>query len=543
MELRKYQREAIDALYSYWDANTGNPLIVLPTGTGKSLVIAKFIEGATRAWPETRILICTHVKELVGQNYNEFMLLMPFSDTGIYSAGLGRKDKQNQILFCGIQSVYKKAYELQRCDILFIDESHTIPPEGEGMWLSFIADLKTINPSMKVIGLTATDYRLDSGNLTGNGIFHDVCYRYDVLRALEEGYLCPVIPKNMVTQYDVSQVGKRGGEYIAGELERAVNIDALTISAINEIEVYGAERKSWLIFASGNKHAAAIHAELQLRGYSGACVTQDTERAVRDRAVIDIKSGAIRYIVNNKIFTTGFNAPNIDLIADLGPTQSAGLHVQKVGRGMRNWPGKVNCLLLDFARNVFRHGPIDRIKGRDKRGGGDGDAPVKVCEECHCVCFAGCRVCPDCGAEFPESELKIDAVSVSAPIVSTQIEPEWHDVLVTSYGFHQKAGGKPVMRVTHSTMNGKFMEWICFEHTGFAREKACAWHKLRSMEPVPNNVMDALGLKYKETKRVCVRPQKDNPKYFEVMAAEIGGEEVIEVPIAVENIEDWEIRL
>ena len=518
LELRYYQREAIDSIYKYFElGNTGNPGIVLPTGTGKSLVMAKFIEEATASWPDTRIIVSTHVKELVEQDYLEFIELCPFANAGIYSAGLKRRDTDNQILFAGIQSVYKKAYELQRCDLLIIDEAHTVPPEGEGRWRTFIDDMLKINPDMKIIWLTATDYRMTTGLLTDGDIFTDVCYEYPLLQAIKDGYLAPVVPKNMATKYDLSNVGIRGGEYIAGELEKAFDIDEKTKAALDEVEAYGATRKKWLIFAAGNQHAEHIHIELQRRGYLGVCVTQDTPNHIRDKAVEDLRAGLIKYIVNNRIFTTGFNDKGIDLIADFGGTKSPGIHVQKMGRGMRCLGidihesilnGKSDCLVLDFAGNIVFHGPLDQIKGRSKKKGVGGDAPVKVCPECAELCFAGIRVCFNCGHQFPQPEIKIRSSSYDAPILSSQIEPEWLEVLNVDYGFHQKEGKPPTLRVTYTTAGKQVREWVCFGHTNeFARGKAAKWHKVRHPNhPVPSDVNMALEYVYPAPYRISVIP-------------------------------------
>lgn len=535
LELRLYQREAIESLYNYFGINTGNPLIVLPTGTGKSLVIADFVRGAIEAWPSTRILVGCHVKELVGQNYAEFMGILPFADAGLHSAGLKRRDKENQILFFGIQSAYRKAYEFQRCDLLLIDEAHTIPPDGDGMWRTFIDELKRINPDMKIVGLTATDYRMASGLLTSGDIFTDVCYEYPLGRALKENYLSPVIPKGMATKYDLSSVGTRGGEYIAGELEKAMDIDTKTLSAIDEIEAYGYGRKSWLVFASGNDHARHIHEELARRGYKGAVVTQETERAERDQAVRDIKSGNIRYLVNNKIFTTGFNAPNIDLIADLGPTKSPGLHVQKMGRGMRLYDGKQDCLVLDFAGNVELHGPLDQIRGRNKSKG-DGDAPIKVCPECHTLCFAGLRKCFKCGYEFPFDGPSINGTSGDAALLSDQIQPEWRDVLDISYKHNKKEGKQyATMLVTYTTIQGRVFEAVCFDHPigNFARRKAEAWHVAMGHPlAAPSSVKDALEYVYRKPTRILVGKDGkwDRILEYDFATVEVVKEESFEIP-------------
>lgn len=115
IRLRDYQQSAIEAIYGYFGRHDGNPLAVLPTGTGKGFVIAAFVARAIRDWPDTRVLIVTHVKELIAQNYGEMLRLWPDAPAGIYSAGLNKRDLHAQILFAGIQSVHKRAYDIQRC--------------------------------------------------------------------------------------------------------------------------------------------------------------------------------------------------------------------------------------------------------------------------------------------------------------------------------------------------------------------------------------------------------------------------------------------
>lgn len=558
MELRYYQRASIDSLYTYFQTNIGNPVVVLPTGTGKSLVLSGFINEAIQAWPETRIVVATHVAELVEQDYLEYVTLSPFANAGLYSAGLGRRDTKNQTLFVGIQSVYNKAHKIGHVDLLMVDEAQTIPQEGDGMWRKFIAALLEINPYMKVVGLTATDYRMSSGLITTgeNRIFTDVCYEYPLLQAIKDGYLCPIIPSNMATRYDIESLGA-GKEYTEKELDRVFNIDGLTSAALDEVEAFGKDRKSWLIFGASNAHAKAIHAELQRRGYKGACVTQDTPPAERDQAAKDIKSGSIRYLVNNKIFTTGFNCKSIDLIADFGKTKSPGLHVQKLGRGTRCIGanihesienGKADCLLLDFARNVDFHGALDQIRGRDKTKG-SGEAPMKICPgllpdkiPCGEVLFAGIRICFNCGHEFPmDSELDIRTSGGSAAVLSTQIEPEWHHVVAMDVALHRKRGAPdapPTMRVTYLTLGGRFSEYICFEHSGYAHKKAVSWwRKCGIAALMPRTVESAIEFNYPVPTRISVLP---DGKYWRIVDRDFSappdevlihnGEEYYEIP-------------
>jgi len=514
ISLRPYQQESIDALYAYFAKHDGNPLIVLPTGTGKSVVLSEFIRGAYEAWPDTRVVMLTHVRELIQQNFATLIRNWPAAPAGIYSAGLGRKDIHAAIICAGIQSIYKNAYKVQRCDLCIVDEAHLIPRDTETMYGKFLAELKSINPHMKIIGLTATPFRMDSGMLhKGKGaLFTDIAYEMSILEAIQRGYLTEVIPKDTKTKLDVSGVGTRGGEFIAGELERAVDIEPVTAAAVQEIIAYGTApanpRGSWLIFCAGVDHALHVRDAVRAAGFTAETVTGETPAAERDSIIRDFKAGRIRCLTNMSVLTTGFDAPGVDLIGMLRPTKSAGLFVQMIGRGTRLAEGKDNCLLLDFAGNTHRHGPVDRIKvGAPGEGGGE--APIKTCPECFTICYAGVRNCPECDFEFPEPEIKLAPKAATNAVLSTQIESEWVKVDDVSYHRHEKPGKPASMRVEYHSGYTVHREWICLEHSGFARQKACAWWSKRSNIPVPSSVNDALGLVDGLPKpgRIAIRPQ------------------------------------
>ena len=404
IQLRPYQSAAIEAIYGYFGRQIGNPLVVLPTGTGKAICIAAFMKRAIGDWSDTRILIVTHVKELIAQNYGELIRLWPGAPAGIYSAGLNKRDLHAQILFAGIQSIHKRAYDIQRCDLALIDEAHLIPRTSNTMYRRFLGELATINPHLKTIGFTATPYRLDSGMLhEGDGaLFTDIAYEAGVAEMIAQGYLCEVMPKRTETQLDTSGVGSRGGEFIAGQLEAAIDVEAVTEAAVDEIVRHGGDRGSWLVFCAGVRHAEHVRDAIKGRGFSCEAILGETASAERDRVIAAFKRGDIRCLTNANVLTTGFNAPGVDLIAMLRPTKSVGLYVQMIGRGTRLANGKDNCLVLDFAGNVERHGPIDRIDGRKrKKDDEEGTAPVKACPDCQTIVHASTRLCPTCGHAFP----------------------------------------------------------------------------------------------------------------------------------------------
>ena len=492
--LRPYQQEAIDAIYAYFEDHKGNPLIVIPTAGGKALVLAAFSEGVLKTWPDQRILAVTHVRELIAQNHAEMIGLWPEAPAGIYSAGLGRREADARILFAGIQSVHRKAAEIGHCDLVLIDEAHLIPTASATMYRRFLDELTAINPKLKVIGFTATPYRLDSGMLhEGEGaLFTDIAYEISVRGLIDQGYLCPLVSKQPKTKLDVAGVGSRGGEFIASELQAAVDQEVITRAAVSEIIAYGEDRKSWLAFCSGVDHARHVAEEFRSRGISCETIFGDTPKDERDGIIAAFKRQEIRALASMGVLTTGFNAPAVDLIAMLRPTKSAGLYVQMAGRGTRLAPGKENCLVLDFAGNVSRHGPIDLVEPRKPGGGGGGEAPTKVCPECESILPIAASECPDCGYEFPSPEVKIAPTASTLAILSGKRD-RWVEVTSVTYRKHTKQGSPPSMRVEYHCGLAIHREWVCFEHQGYARLKAEGWWQRRSAAPLPATVDEAIS--------------------------------------------------
>ena len=482
MKLRHYQKSAIEKILDYVSCGKEKGILVIPTGCGKSLIISELCRTIIADCPYVRIAVCTHSQELVKQDYDEILEIWPECPAGIYSSGLKRKEAHKQILFCGIQSVYSKAMQLGHIDLIIVDEAHTISRKSDSMWGQFFADAEAINPNVQIMGLTATDYRLDSGNLVPN-TFNGIAYEYSVLDAIKDGYLCEIVSAKVETHLKTNGVHKRGGEYVAGELERAVDVDHLTLACCQEIVSFGANRRSWIVFAAGNAHAQHITDTLISMGIYAKCVTEATPKAERKQIVEDHKAGRLKCLVNNMIFTTGYNNKMLDMIACMRPTQSEGLWVQICGRGMRLFDGKENCLLLDFGRNLDRHGPIDKIRGKDvNESSGEGEAPLKQCPACFEPVYAAVRTCPACGFEFPANEIDLTTKASDAAVFSTQIVAQDYNVLSVQYKRHAGKDGKPdSMMVVYNTLSGQIREWVFFDHQigSIPRKKAETWAKNR----------------------------------------------------------------
>ncbi len=474
LELRPYQRAAIDGLYNYWSDKKGdNPIIVAPTGSGKSLIIAHLIKDAM-SYPGTRVLMLTHVKELLEQNASELVALYPDADVGFYSASLKKKVLRKPITFAGIQSIHKKAYQIVPApDLVIVDEAHLIPKTDGTRYNKFLSDLRICNRGVKVVGLTATPYRLDSGWLHegDNAIFDGIAYDIPVADLMEQGFLAPVISKSGVKTIDLSNVGKRGGEYIESELAKAASDPELVTETVAEIVRYGAERKAWLVFACGVNHAELLRAEFETHGIEADVVTGANGMSARAEKIDRFRRGGSKCLINVNVLTTGFNVPHVDLVAIVRATESTGLYIQIVGRGTRIAPGKENCLVLDYGDNVMRHGFIDQIKPKIKGRTEDGQAPVKKCPECLTVNHAAVRVCIECGHEFPPPQFNHGTKAYSGAMISTQVEAEWVDVDDVGYSRWRKEGKPDSIRVTYYCGLIKVSEWLCPDHGGYAAER------------------------------------------------------------------------
>jgi len=507
IELRKYQEEAIAAIFDYWKKGGGNPLVEMATGTGKSMVIAKLVRDCLERYPTMRVLMLTHVKELVAQNFTALKRVWPDAPAGIYSASMRKRDCYSRIVFASIQSVFKKSKALGARHLILIDESHLVSTKDDGMYRRLLDGLHNTCPDARVVGFTATPYRLDSGRLDVGEVrlFDKIVYSYSIARGIEEGYLSPLRSRASMTEIDVKEVAKRGGEFLPASLE--VASDKITASAVKEIMAFGQGRKSWLIFCAGVSHAEHVRDALRGAGVRCETVIGLTQSGERDSIIRRFKAGEIQALTNANILTTGFDAPNVDLVVMLRPTLSTGLYVQMVGRGTRLAAGKEDCLILDFAGNIRRHGPVDTIsikprkKGKEVEGRVDvADIRAKTCPNCQELCAVNARFCKGCGHEWPvdETPKHEERAEAEVGILSSEQVPV-PKLPVATWGHHihyRYDNASCSLRVTYQAGVGIYNEWVCFEHEGYSGLKAKEWWRLHGGQlPIPKTVQEARARK------------------------------------------------
>lgn len=482
LKLREYQHEASDALINSLSNRDCNPLVVAPTGSGKSILIAEFCRRVLALNKNARILIVQHRKELIQQNFDKLVRLINGSASiGIYSAALGSKQLGKHITCAGIASIYRNSFKLQKIDFIIIDEAHLLPSDGEGMYQTLIADLRKRSNDLRVVGFTATPFRMKSGSLIGEDtIFNSIAYDISMTRLIREGFLSPLVSKASQKAPDISSVQISKGEYKTGDLEKVYSNVALFEATLSELRKYASDRKRILIFCSSVKHSEEFSLFLREKGELAESIVGKSDPLFRAEIIAKFREGRIRVLCNVDVLTTGFDAPETDCIVLLRATKSAGLLVQMVGRGTRNAPGKSDCLVLDFGGNLERHGPVDRIK-IEKRAIKDASGKFqivetllpreyKVCSKCRSPILKVLEICPKCGAKQTR-EIKHDRVAADMPV--TSIDPVIFDVIRTEFDIHQKEGKPPSLRVgyqvsTRLTVN----EYLCFEHGGYAAQKA-----------------------------------------------------------------------
>jgi DNA repair protein RadD len=492
MKLRQYQHDAIESIYQWFAAGKDAPLVVTPTGSGKSVILAEFIRRACTEFPDTHILVVTHVKELVDQDAKAIKRVWPHAPVGIYSAGLAKRQLK-PVTVASIQSVYNKPAFQGRFDLILVDEAHLIPHKSSGMYRKLLEACIVANPDTKLIGLTATPYRLDSGMLhEGEGaLFDGISYEANVADLISQGFLCPLTARHG-DDVDMSGIKVTGGEFNAGQLGERMSAMELVEHHADLIVQRCADRNAWLIFCVTVEHAAQITAALVRRGVPTEYVSGDMPNHERDGKISAFKAGEIRALVNCSILTTGFDHPATDAVVMLRPTLSPGLYVQMVGRGLRMHESKSNCLVLDFGGNVRRHGFIDKVEPpRKGKKGASKEAPVKACPKCDLLVPIMTRTC-ECGHVFEVAERESETVHHTGAILSTEVPPVELKVQRVAYAKHVGKSGMPVLRCDYYCGLKRVSEYVCLEHQGFARTKAVQWWITRADGTCPATIDQAM---------------------------------------------------
>lgn len=518
-EYRHFQAEASEALLK--DVEDGyNPLVAIPTGGGKTVIITRFIYLLLEKYPTLNVLILSHTESILKQDYETIKNIFVGIPVGLYCAGLDSRSI-HKITLASVQTAYRLPYKFYNFDIVIVDECHLIPRKETSMYRKLFSGIKG---SHVLIGFSATIFRRKSGylHMGKDALFNKISYNLTSIdnfnMLIDEGFLCKLIPKATEYEMDCTGVKITGGDYNQKALSERFDKYQITDIAIREVIKFGEKYKSWLIFAIDIEHAEHIKDRLVELGIDAESLHTKSEND-RHELTERFKNFEFRALVSVGMITTGFDAPNVDLIAMLRPTRSPVLHVQTAGRGTRPFPGKDHCLFLDFAGNTRRLGPINNVKIPDpkekKKGKGSGGPPVKVCPQCMVYVPIAIEVCPICDYEFPlAAKLKTTA---SVEKIIEESNYQWLEVSDVEYSIHIKPGKPNSLRVMYRCGLNTVNEFVCLEHEGYAGYKAEHWVRRRwsnGTKP-PQTVKELFELKdFLDVPRKIKIRSKD--KYFTV---------------------------
>ena len=520
--LRYYQDEASGAAVAAIEGGEA-ALVVIGTGGGKSIVISEIVYRLLTKYPNSNITVLVHVKELVAQDAAELRETMPRLDVAIFCAGLNSK-RIGKVTVANIKSVANNKVLQKWTDIIIIDEVDLVPNDDVGQYRLFLNGVQEHNASVGLIGLTATPFRLGSGDIYGpDKLFPYVCYSKPLGDLIREGFLSPFTTREG-GEFDGNGIRTAGGDFVMASASEKMSAMELVDVHTDRIITRGANRNSVLIFACDTKHALRIVYSLKSKVgealaelvVSDSNVMSDKQR---DERIAAFANGQIKYLVNVGVMTTGTNIPRIDCVVLLRPTKSKRLFMQIIGRGSRLWKegGKTDCLLLDFGGNCERFGFIDELEltgvaaksGMPRAQG----APEKACKGCGIFVPNITRVCPECSYEFPAPVKKNYKGEYRGALTSDQVS-KITDVFDVTYHPHVSAAGNDAIRVRYkiSPTSDKFIsEFLVINFSHAARQRIAEFMgQLQINEAYPTDMEGLLTfLRSKAPKIVGIEVQRE----------------------------------
>lgn len=342
VELRPYQANAIQAVSDEFQRGHNHTLVVLPTGTGKTIVFAKVVElnisGGKRA------LILAHRGELLDQAADKLKFACGLG-TALEKAEFSSLGSRELVTVGSVQTLAQEhrlaKFPRDYFDLIVVDEAHHCMSESYQRILAYF-------DSAKVLGVTATPDRVDQKNL--GQFFDSKAYEYTLNQAVRDGYLCPVKAQMIPLELDINSVGISGGDYAVGEIGSALEpyLNQISLEMLN----YCKGRKT-VVFLPLVKTSQRFCELLNLHGLRAAEVNGNSKD--RDKILKDFDGGEYDVLCNSMLLTEGWDCPSVDCIVVLRPTKVRSLYQQMVGRGMRLSPNKTELLLLDFLWMTERH--------------------------------------------------------------------------------------------------------------------------------------------------------------------------------------------
>ena len=473
-----------------------HPVAALPTGSGKTVVISKLIKGYLHVNPGNKVLVISHTEDIVLQDSIALDREFAPIKCGVYAAGLNRRELK-KITVATIHSIYRIGTLFKDYNLVIIDEAHAIPFDGEGMYRRLFSQIK----QAQYCGVSATCFRQKGGYIYGedrlfNKIVSDWTTKEKYNQLVREGFICKMVTKQTKTKMNTDNAREQNGDFLQADLSRDNDIVELNERIVKETVKNAASYKKWLVFCIDIDHAEHINELLNTHGISTELLHSRTIEA--KRTIINrFRDSDTKALVSVGMIVTGFDLPEIDLLVIIRPTTSLVLHVQMIGRGSRIAKGKDHCLVMDYGGNLARLGPINEIEvnNKKKKTRKNRKPLAKACPSCGAMYGLKKKVCDECGHEFTfKSKLYSEASRQEVFADINDIKYIWLDVSDILYMRHIKEGSPDSMRV-HYICNGRTIkEWICYDHLGYAGDRAKDWVISRyTSKEYPDNVSELLS--------------------------------------------------
>ena len=494
---RYYQQESHDSAMTHVKKSALPCVIELPTGAGKSVVVAMLADSLHQISKGKSVLCIVPSKELVEQNADKIRAIG--HDVSLFSASAGEACLRNPLVVGTPVSIKNQIHRFgaKFCAVI-IDECHKITPTVKAI----VTAIHEQNPNVRVIGLSATPYRMSVGYIYGIGVdnetieeckepyFSKLVYRLDAKELIEQGFLSQPVIGAIGQHYDTSElVLNKTGNYDSATVDKAfVGKGRLTADIVADVVAQSVERKGVMFFAATVQHAYEILESLPPE--KSAIVTGETPANERELTLLRFKNQALKYIVNVAVLTTGFDAPHVDVIAILRATESVALLQQIIGRGLRICDGKTDCLILDYAENIERHCPDGDVFNPQIgviKGGGE-KVPIKA-------------TCPTCNFnnEFTrrtdiDAESKVDDYGYLLDLEGHRVMTANNEPMPAHYG--RRCNGNILDRGVFARCEYRWTskECECGEFSDIAA-RYCSACKSELIDPNDKLVLDAAKIK------------------------------------------------
>jgi superfamily II DNA or RNA helicase len=398
IQLRDYQLDLVDGVRSAYRAGKRAPLVVSPTGSGKTVLFAYIAQGTSAKG--NGVVILVHRQELVDQTCRT---LAAFGvDHGVIAAGR-TPDRSLPVQVASVQT-YVRRLDIFRPALIIADEAHHATA---GSWRKVIEH----HPQARVLGVTATPERLDGRGL--KEVFDDLIRGPEVADLIRGGHLAPPVYYAPPQVADLSGIKTRGGDFAQEAVAEMMDKASITGDAVEHYAriCHGAPA---VAFCASVKHAQHVADQFNAAGFRAATIDGNMDREARRDVVRALGDGRLHVLTSCEIINEGFDLPLVTAAILLRPTMSLGLHLQQVGRVLRPAPGKTRAVILDHVGNLARHGFAEDVRdwtleGRKKKkrkATDEDEIQQRQCEQCFC-CHPPAPVCPECGFEYPRREREI----------------------------------------------------------------------------------------------------------------------------------------